>query len=63
MAHKPQPSESKRILSVQEMNKLEEAWKSNPKLRFSDIAKKKVTKKLKPVFLKYKSGKQYKNIF
>ena len=63
MAHKPQQNESKRLLSVQEMNKLEEAWKSNPKLRFSDIAKKKVTKKLKPVFLKYKSGKQYKIIF
>ena len=63
MVHKGKGNESKRTLSVQEMNKLEEAWKSNPKLRFSDIAKKKVTKKLRPVFLKYKSGKQYKSIF
>jgi hypothetical protein len=45
------------------MIKLEEAWKTNPKLRYNDIAKKKVTKKLKPVYLKYKSGKQYKSIF
>jgi hypothetical protein len=45
------------------MNKLEEAWKQNPKLKFADIAKKKVIKRLRPVLLKYKSGKQYKSIF
>ena len=50
-------------MSVQEINKLEEAWKSNPKLKFNDLAKKKYTKRLRPVFLKYHSGKQYKSIF
>ena len=45
------------------MIKLEEAWKTNPKLRYFDIVKKRVTQKLKPIYLKYKSGKQYKNIF
>jgi hypothetical protein len=45
------------------MIKLEEAWKTNPKLKYLDIAKKRVTKKLKPIYLKYKSGKQYKTIF
>lgn len=45
------------------MNKLEEVWKTNPKLKFSDISKKKVTKRLRPVLLKYKNGRQYKSIF
>ena len=63
MAHKGKESDKKINLSVQEINKLEEAWKTNPKLKFNDIAKKKVTKRLRPVFLKYKSGKQYKSIF
>ena len=63
MAHKGKESEKKINLSVQDINKLEEAWKTNPKLKFNDIAKKKVTKRLRPVFLKYKSGKQYKSIF
>ena len=50
-------------LTVQEINKLEEAWKTNPKLKFTDISKKKVTRRLRPVLLKYKDGKQYKSIF
>lgn len=50
-------------LSVQEINKLEEAWKSNPKVKFSDICKKKVTRRLRPVLLKYKNGRQYKYTF
>ena len=63
MAQKSKEANSKVNLSVQEINKLEEAWKSNPKLKFNDLAKKKYTKRLKPVFLKYHSGKQYKSIF
>ena len=63
MIQKPKPTEKKLKVSMNEMTKLEEAWKSNPKLKYNDIVKKKVTKKLRPVFLKYKSGKQYKYIF
>ena len=50
-------------LTVQDINKLEEAWKTNPKLKFADISKKKITRRLRPVLLKYKNGKQYKSIF
>ena len=45
------------------MSKLEEAWKTNPKLKYMDISKKKVYRRLKPVLLKYKNGRQYKSIF
>jgi hypothetical protein len=57
------PTDKKIEFPIQEMIKLEEAWKTNPKLKYLDIAKKRVTKRLKPIYLKYKSGKQYKNIF
>lgn len=45
------------------MIRLEEAWKTNPKLKSTDILKKKVVRRLRPVLLKYKSGRQYKTIF
>lgn len=45
------------------MINLEEAWKTNPKLKSTDIFKKKHVKRLRPVLLKYKSGKQYKTVF
>lgn len=45
------------------MIRLEEAWKTNPKLKYNDILKKRVVKKLRPVLLKYRSGRQYKTVF
>ena len=45
------------------MIRLEEAWKTNPRLKNTDILKKKIVRRLRSVYLKYKSGKQYKSIF
>lgn len=45
------------------MIRLEEAWKTNPKLKSTEVLKKRTTKRLRPVYLKYRSGKQYKTIF
>lgn len=45
------------------MNKLEQAWKTNPKLKYIDLTKKKFIRRLRPVLLKYKNGRQYKSIF
>jgi regulator of nonsense transcripts 1 len=45
------------------MIRLEEAWKTNPRLKSSDILKRKTVRRLRSVLLKYKSGKQYKSIF
>jgi hypothetical protein len=63
VGQKCNPTDKKIEFPIQEMIKLEEAWKTNPKLRYLDIAKKKIQRTLKPIYLKYKSGKQYKNIF
>lgn len=49
--------------SVQEMIRLEEAWKSNPRLRANEVFKKKMVRRLRPVLLKYKQGRHYKAIF
>ena len=63
MARKAAKEERRNEYSVQEMIRLEEAWKTNPRLKSTDILKRKVTKRLRSVLLKYKSGRQYKFIF
>jgi regulator of nonsense transcripts 1 len=63
VARKAAKEEPRSEYSVQEMIRLEEAWKSNPRLKCTDILKRKVVKRLRSVLLKYKSGRQYKYIF
>lgn len=45
------------------MIRLEEGWKTNPRLKSTDILKRKTVRRLRSVLLKYKSGRQYKSIF
>jgi regulator of nonsense transcripts 1 len=63
VARKADKEEPRNEYSVQEMIKLEEAWKTNPKLKSTDVLKRKIVKRLRSVLLKYKSGRQYKAIF
>ena len=63
IAQKADKEDKRNEYSVQEMIRLEEAWKSNPRLRANEIFRKKQVRRLKPVLLKYKVGRQYKSIF
>jgi len=63
IAQKAKKEDYRQEYSIQEMINLEEAWKTNPRLKSTDIFKKKQIKRLRPVLLKYKSGKQYKTVF
>ena len=63
VSKKAEKEEPRNEYSVQEMIKLEEGWKTNPKLKNTDILKKKVVKRLRSVLLKYRSGRQYKSTF
>lgn len=43
--------------------KIEELWKSNPSAKYEDLKEKKVTKRLRPLKMKYKDGEEYRKIF
>ena len=52
-----------RQISAQQINKLEELWKSNPNAILEDLEKPGVDDEPQPVLLRYEDAYQYQNIF
>ncbi|KAL6052356.1 ATP-dependent helicase NAM7 [Balamuthia mandrillaris] len=52
-----------RQITAQQINKLEELWKSNPDAKLEDLEKPGVDDDPHPVLLKYEDAYQYQNIF
>lgn len=61
------PSEQEQLrarqISAQQINKVEELWKSNPDASFEDLEKPGVDDEPQPVALKYEDAYQYQNVF
>jgi len=52
-----------RQITAQQINKLEELWKTNPSASLEDLEKPGVDNEPQPVLLKYEDAYQYQNIF
>ncbi|TYH59159.1 hypothetical protein ES332_D08G204400v1 [Gossypium tomentosum] len=61
------PSEQEQLrarqISAQQINKVEELWKTNPDASFEDLEKPGVDDEPQPVALKYEDAYQYQNVF
>ncbi|KAJ8755110.1 hypothetical protein K2173_018908 [Erythroxylum novogranatense] len=61
------PSEQEQLrarqISAQQINKVEELWKSNPDATLEDLEKRGVDDEPQPVALKYEDAYQYQNVF
>ncbi|KAK9716247.1 hypothetical protein RND81_06G221000 [Saponaria officinalis] len=61
------PSEQEQLrarqISAQQINKIEELWKTNPDASFEDLEKPGVDDEPQPVALKYEDAYQYQNVF
>ncbi|KAL8053501.1 hypothetical protein ABFS82_05G076500 [Erythranthe guttata] len=61
------PSEQEQLrarqISAQQINKIEELWKSNPDASLEDLEKPGVDDEPQPVALKYEDAYQYQNVF
>ncbi|CAA2963099.1 regulator of nonsense transcripts 1 homolog isoform X2 [Olea europaea subsp. europaea] len=61
------PSEQEQLrarqISAQQINKIEELWKTNPDATLEDLEKPGVDDEPQPVALKYKDAYQYQNVF
>ncbi|XP_020093932.1 regulator of nonsense transcripts 1 homolog isoform X3 [Ananas comosus] len=61
------PSEQEQLrarqISAQQINKLEELWKTNPDASLEDLEKPGVDDEPQPVVLKYEDAYQYQNVF
>ncbi|KAL9242728.1 hypothetical protein vseg_016701 [Gypsophila vaccaria] len=61
------PSEQEQLrarqISAQQINKIEELWKTNPDASFEDLEKPGVDDEPQPVVLKYEDAYQYQNVF
>ncbi|CAL1401787.1 unnamed protein product [Linum trigynum] len=61
------PSEQEQLrarqISAQQINKIEELWKSNPDAALEDLEKPGVDDEPQPVALKYEDAYQYQNVF
>ncbi|XP_031264172.1 regulator of nonsense transcripts 1 homolog isoform X2 [Pistacia vera] len=61
------PSEQKQLrarqISAQQINKVEELWKTNPDSTLEDLEKPGVNDEPQPVALKYEDAYQYQNVF
>ncbi|EPS70804.1 hypothetical protein M569_03951, partial [Genlisea aurea] len=61
------PSEQEQLrarqISAQQINKIEELWKTNPDATFEDLEKPGVDDEPQPVALKYEDAYQYQNVF
>ncbi|KAL9246906.1 hypothetical protein vseg_020385 [Gypsophila vaccaria] len=61
------PSEQEQLrarqISAQQINKIEELWKTNPDASFEDLEKPGVDDEPQPVAVKYEDAYQYQNVF
>ncbi|XP_075488176.1 regulator of nonsense transcripts 1 homolog isoform X1 [Primulina tabacum] len=61
------PSEQEQLrarqISAQQINKIEELWKTNPDATLEDLEKPGVDEEPQPVVLKYEDAYQYQNVF
>ncbi|XP_071701145.1 regulator of nonsense transcripts 1 homolog [Rutidosis leptorrhynchoides] len=61
------PSEQEQLrarhISAQQINKVEELWKTNPDASFEDLEKPGVDDEPQPVVMKYEDAYQYQNVF
>lgn len=52
-----------RQITTTQINKLEEAWKSNASATIEDLAKPGADEEVQPVALRYEDAYQYQNVF